>query len=380
MFHKPELGNVFLVKRSVSILAVASLVITGINGLGHSATAGTNIEVFYFGNTIGSSVPASVTVDRDTVPLPPSTSVTGSRAGYSFNGWSLTAGGEPLTGSSYAHNSSTASRLDLFAVWTTLISYNINGATSGSLPVGRSSDVYRFGQVLNLPNAGTLVRTGYSFGGWMAASIDTVRSTTYSASSNAVGNPTLFAAWIKTVGFNANSATNGSLPANLIYTAGGAPLRLPTVSEMTLRKSGFEFVGWSTSASGNAISNPGAYVPLVAQQTLFAVWKVQSTKASSRVFFKPGKATLRATQRLVIRDLIDRLRGKGNIAISVHATYPRGQAKSLARARNKAVISFLRILGIQASYSRSTSLGKARIPESQRNNRVTLNAGWTNPN
>jgi uncharacterized repeat protein (TIGR02543 family) len=219
--------------------------------------------------------------------------VTGSRTGYTFGGWSTTAGGAALTGSTYAF-SSTASRLDLYAVWNTTVTYNLNGADSGTSSVARTSDTYRFGQVLTLPTAGTLVKSGFGFGGWMATSISTTRSTTYQAAADAVGNPTLYAAWIKTVTFNANGATGGTIPASLTYVSGGTRLKLPVASEMTLRKPGYEFVGWSTSQTGTLVSNPSSYVPLVAQRTLFAIWKIQTTKATARVFFNPDSSTLRA--------------------------------------------------------------------------------------
>jgi uncharacterized repeat protein (TIGR02543 family) len=365
-------------KKLLSILATTSLTLIGITGLSLPASAGTNVDVIYAGNTIGTAVPSSITVDRDIVPLPAAASVTGSRTGYSFGGWSLTAGGTALTGSTHAF-SSTAARLDLYAVWNTTINYNLNGADSGTSSVARTSDTYRFGQVLTLPTAGTLVKSGFAFGGWMASSISTTRSTTYQAATDAAGNPTLYAAWIKTVSFNANGATGGTLPASLTYVAGGARLKLPVASEMTLRKPGYEFVGWSTSQTGTLVSNPSSYVPLVSQRTLFAIWKIQTTKATARVFFNPDKATLRAGQKLVIRDLVDSLAGRTAINISIAATRARGDVKSLGKQRNSAVMSYIKSLGVEATFTRTSTIGTGSSSSSPSNNRVTINAGWTNP-
>jgi len=365
-------------RKTVSILATVSLILIGLTGLSAPALAGTNVDVFYNGNTIGTSVPASATIDRDVVPLPAAASVTGSRTGYTFGGWSTSIGGAALTGSTYAF-SSTATRLDLYAVWTTTITYNLNEADSGNSSVARTSDAYRFGQALTLPTAGTLVKSGYAFGGWMAASVSTTRITTYTAGSTDVGNPTLYAAWIKTVSFNANGATGGTIPSSLTYVAGGTRLKLPVASEMTLRKPGYEFVGWSTSSAGTLVSNPSSYVPVVSQRTLFAIWKVQTTKATARVFFNPDKSTLRAAQKLVLRDLVDSLQSRTSIKISLAATRARGDAKSLGKSRNSAVVDYLRSLGVEATFSRTSAIGTSQLSTSPKNNRVTITASWTNP-
>ena len=365
-------------KKLMSILATTSLVLIGITGLSTPVSAGTNVDVFYSGNTIGTSVPASITVDRDVVPLPAAASVTGSRTGYTFGGWSLTAGGAALAGSTYAF-SSTAARLDLYAVWNTTITYNSNGADSGSLTGGKTQDVYRFGQSLTLPTAGTLVKSGFAFGGWMASTLSTTRVNTYLAGSTDVGNPTLYASWIKTVTFNGNTATTGSIPAAQVFTAGGTALRLPVLSEMTLRKPGYDFMGWSLTSTGSAIANPGSYIPVVSQQTLYAVWKLQSTKATARVFFKPGKSTLRASQKLVIRDLVDAIKTKSAIKISLAGTRPSGSINSLAKARNTAVMNYIKSLGVVATYTRSTSVVTTGSPTGTKSNRVTIGASWTNP-
>ena len=368
----------FETKRFIAILATAILSLTAILGSGPAAFAGTNVDVYYSGNTIGTAVPPSITVDRDVVPLPSAASVTGSRTGYTFGGWSLTQGGEALSGSSYAF-SSTASRLDLYAVWNTTISYNNNGADSGTLSTSRTSDTYRFGQTFTLPTAGTLVKSGFAFGGWMNSSVSTTRFTSYLAGATETGDRTFFAAWIKTVSFNANGATVGSIPSSMVYVNGGPRLVLPVSSEMTLRKPGYDFVGWSTTPAGKVTSNPGSYVPLVPQRTLYAIWKIQTTKASSRVFFKPGKSTLRASQKLILRDLADSLEGRTAISLSVAANRYRYAAKSLGKARNTAVVNYLRSLGVSATVSRTNTIGKGALSTALKNNRVTVKASWTNP-
>jgi hypothetical protein len=378
MFAATESANNIFSKRIVAVVATMALAISGVGSIASPANAGTNVDVFYGGNTIGTAVPSSITVDRDLVPLPAAASVTGTRTGYTFGGWSTAIGGAALTGATYAF-SSTATRLDLYAIWNTTVSYNLNGADSGTLSVARTSDAYRFGQALTLPTAGTVVKSGYAFGGWMPSSISTTRITTYTAGSTDAGNPTLYAAWIKSVSFNANGATGGTIPSALTYVAGGTRLKLPVASEMTLRKPGYEFVGWSTSQTGALVSDPSSYVPLVSQGTLFAIWKIQTTKGTARVFFNPDKATLRPAQKLVIRDLVDSLSGRTSIKISLAATRANGDIKSLGKSRNSAVVAYIQSLGVEATFTRTSTIGTSSLSTSTKNNRVTISASWTNP-
>ena len=364
-------------KRVVAILATASLAVFGLTGISSPAFAGTNVDVYYSGNSIGTPSPASSTVDRDVVPLLAAASVTGSRTNYNFGGWSLTVGGAALTGSTYAF-SSTATRLDLYAVWNTTVNYTTNGADSGSPAGNTMSETYRLGETLTLPTVGTMVKSGYAFGGWMPSTVSTTRSTTYTAAAGAVGAPTLYAAWIKTVTFNSNTATSGTIPGAQVYVAGSTALKLPVLSEMTLRKTGYDFAGWSTTATGSPVTNPASYVPIVAQQTLYAIWRVQSTKATTRVFFNPGKSVLRVAQKLVLRDMVDSLRGKTSIRISLAATRASSNAKSLGKARNTAVLNYLNSLGVVATYTRTNTIGTG-VSTGTKSNRVTIGASWTNP-
>lgn len=372
-------------KRTTAVVITGLLAIAGLTVIPSSASATTaaNPTIVFDTNTLGNSTPATETATRvsegslrlSTESLARST--TTSRAGYAFGGWSLTRGGAATTEITTASTGDTTRTL--FAVWNTMISYSKNGADSGN-PFGNVlNETYRFGETLSLPTVGTMVKSGFAFGGWMPATVSTNRSTTYTAATAALGNPTLYAAWIKTVTFNSNTSTSGTIPGSQVFVSGGAALKLPVASEMTLRKSGYDFVGWATTATGTPITNPGSYIPLVSQQTLFAIWRVQGTKATSRVLFKPGKSTLRAAQKLVIRDMVDSLRGKSAIRISLAATHARSDAKSIGKARNTAVSNYLKSLGVVATYTRTNSVGKGRLATADKNNRVTVTANWTNP-
>jgi uncharacterized repeat protein (TIGR02543 family) len=371
--------------KPTAVALAISLTIGGLFGLGVPALATTasNPTIVFDGNAISATIPATETATRvssDSLSLSTESlarTATTARTGYTFGGWALTQGGAATTAITTTTTSDTTRTL--YAVWNTTLTYNLNGADSGVPSGGATSTTYRFWNNLTLPTVGTMVKSGYAFGGWMGATVSTNRATTYTAAADAVGNPPLYAAWIKTVTFNSNTATTGTIPSSQIYSSGGTALKLPVISEMTLRKTGYEFTGWATTATGTPVSNPTSYVPLVSQQTLYAIWKVQTSKATARVFFKPGKSVLRSAQKLVIRDLVDSLRGKTSITISLAATHPRGTAKSLGKARNTAVATYLNSLGVVATYSRTNTIGKGSVSTSDKNNRVTISANWANP-
>jgi len=371
-------------KKTTALVLASVLALAGLISLPHSASATTaaNPTIVFDGNTLATSVPATEAATRvsaDSLRLSTeslSRTVTTTRSGYSFGGWSLTRGGVATSEITTATTGDSARTL--FSVWNTTLTYNRNGADSGTPSGGVLTENYRFGQTLALPTVGTMVKSGFAFGGWMETTVSTSRFSSYTAETAALGSPTLYAAWIKTVTFNANTATTGLAPGSQVFVSGGTALRLPTSSEMTLRKTGYDFTGWSTTATGTPISNPGSYVPLVSQQTLYAIWKVQSSKATSRVFFIPGKSALRPAQKLALRDIVDSLRGKTGIKISVAATRPRSTAKSLGKARNSAVVAYLNSLGVVATYTRTNTIGTG-LSTGTKSNRVTITANWVNP-
>jgi len=371
--------------RTVSVALTISLALSAVMGLGSPvyATTASNPTIIFDGNFLATSVPAtqaSTRVSTDSLALSTeslSRTTTTIRSDYTFGGWALTQGGAATTSITTTTTSDTTRTI--FAVWNTTITYNVNGADSGSPAGAVSASTYRFGQNLPLPTVGTMVKSGFAFSGWMNASTSTNRFDVYSAAADSVGNPTLFAAWIKTVTFNANTATAGTIPSSQVFLSGGTALKLPVLSEMTLRKPGYDFVGWSTTATGSVVSNPTAYIPLVSQQILYAIWKIEPTKASSKVFFKSGKSGLQASQKLVLRDLVDSLKGKTAISIELVATRARTAAKSLGKARNTAISNYLTALGVTATYKRTNTVGKGNLATAQKNNRVTISASWTNP-
>jgi uncharacterized repeat protein (TIGR02543 family) len=368
--------------RSASTLLAGALAISGLvaSSPAHANTA-ENPTVVFDGNSLAASVPKdeiAARLDSDSRSLSPialTRVATTTRPGYTFGGWSLSRGGAVTT--EITTSTSDTFRV-IYAVWNTKITYNLNKADSGALTNFQTQDVYRFGQNLDLPTAGTLVKAGYAFGGWMTSASSPTRITSYMAGSADVGNPTLYAAWIRNVSFDANGGS-GTVPESAVYTSGGPRLKLPSFTEVTLKKPGFTFAGWSNSPVGSLVTNPGSYLPPVAQTTLYAVWKSQSTAATPVVSFKAGKSVLSSSQKLILDDLASSI-GKGSaVSVAIASVRAPGSAKALGRARIAAVVNYLKASGITATYTTTNSVSKSGTASTPSNNRVNVQAGWTNP-
>lgn len=197
-------------------------------------------------------------------PSPLSSVRTTTRSGYSFGGWSYKAGEAPTK--TLASSSFTTTRVFLYAVWNTKINLDGNGATKGE---SQTVD-YRFAQDLVLPGAGSLKRKGYSFGGWMSTASAGPILTTYRAGAQDNGNPTLYAAWTRSVSFKAAGGT-GATPNPMTFVAGGDRLVLPSGSGLS--RTGYEFSGWSKTPRGKKITKSTAFLPKTTTTVLYALWK-----------------------------------------------------------------------------------------------------------
>ena len=118
----------------------------------------------------------------------------------------------------------------------------------------------------------TPTRTGYAFAGWYTAASGGTQITASSAVS-ITANQTLYAHWTAntyTVTFNANGGGTPS-PASKTVTYASTYGTLATVS-----RSGYQFLGWFTAASGGTQITDSTTVSITAAQTLYAHWKALS--------------------------------------------------------------------------------------------------------
>ncbi len=260
-----------MTKKIVSAVSVAALAFVSVFGVSSSASATEMAPIIEFdGNILANSVVHSEIGERPVQgvatlnPTPLSRVMTTNRAGYSFGGWSYAQGGPAVTTLQTATH--TVTRMWLYAVWNTKLNLDANGGA------GSSTIDYRFGSTLTLPTTSGVSKKGYEFAGWTNAPGTNVFVTTFRAAADAAGNPNVYAAWKKTVSFAAKGST-GTLPAPMTHLEGGSKLALPTAAQVSLTRSGYKFMGWSTTARGKVVKNPTAYLPKKAAVTLYAVWK-----------------------------------------------------------------------------------------------------------
>jgi hypothetical protein len=259
-------------KRVVSALSAAALALVSVFGVSANANASEMAPIIEFdGNIINSSVVHSELGVRPVQgvstlnPLPLTRVMTTNRAGYSFGGWSYAQGGPAVTTLETA--TATTTRMWLYAVWNTKMNLDPKGGTGAAETVD-----YRFLSTLTLPTTTAYKKNGFEFAGWSSSPTSNIFVTTYRATADAVGNPSVYAVWKKTVNFASRGST-GPVPVPVTILEGGAGIALPTASQVNMTRPGFKFMGWSTKPRGKVVKNSTAYLPKKANVTLNAVWK-----------------------------------------------------------------------------------------------------------
>ena len=203
------------------------------------------------GQTTGYATSASAAV---TLPTP-------SRSGYIFAGWYTAAsGGDRVGGAGDSYTPSA--NVTLYAQWgkPCTVTYDANGGTCGT-----ASEKYT-GTALTLP---TPTRDGYWFIGWYDAAEGGDKIGEAGATYNPTGEITLYAHWQEKVEYTVTYNANGGSCSPASATYQGTALTLPTPT-----RTGYEFLGWYTAASGGTrVGGAGdSYTPS-ANITLYAQWK-----------------------------------------------------------------------------------------------------------
>lgn len=197
--------------------------------------------------------------------------------GFTFGGWNTAADG---TGTNYAVGSSITPTQDtnLYAKWVALptysVTFNANGATSGTVP-SAITGVY---SSTTLPgNTGSLALAARVFGGWNTNASGTGTTYQSGASFTPSANTTLYAVWNVnySITYDSNGASSGTVPATQTGLAGTANVLGNTGS---LALTGYNFDGWNTNAAGTGTSYAvGASITSNADVTLFAKWTLIPT-------------------------------------------------------------------------------------------------------
>jgi len=199
-------------------------------------------------------------------------STTATKDGYTFGGWSIGGTTYPA-GASYTI---AAADVTPTAVWnpaTYAVSYNGNGATSGTVP--GSGTFTTGGSYTASTNSGTLAKTGFTFDGWNTAANG--GGTTYAEGAtnvSAIANLILYAKWTA-ASYAVTYALNGgtsSLPTQSAVQFGNT---FTVASAAT--QAGKTFTGWSdgtnTYGGGSTYTMGGGAITLTATwaDQLFAV-------------------------------------------------------------------------------------------------------------
>lgn len=169
-----------------------------------------NNTLSFDGNGATGGSMASQTLATDaSITLPANTFT---RTGYTFAGWSTTAGGAVEYANAVAFTMG-ATNTTLFAKWTAInytVTFNGNGSTAGSMS---NQTIAAFATANLTTNAFT--RTGFTFSGWNSAADGSGTSYADGASyTMGTANAALFAQWVVFVGpclsENFNSGTRPS--------------------------------------------------------------------------------------------------------------------------------------------------------------------------
>lgn len=200
------------------------------------------------------------------------TTGTPSRSGYAFTGWNTNADGSGTPykgGQAYTSNAN----LTLYAQWRKLswtITFHANGGYGSMEPLIKNT-----GSAVTLtPNAFT--RPGYDFIGWATSETGSVvyeDKATYTTDANA----DLYAVWQQityTVSYNANGGTGLMANSTKIH---GTTL---TLSANAFTRTGYDFVGWATSPTGDKVYDDKASYTANAPVSLYALWTLKTYPVS----------------------------------------------------------------------------------------------------
>ena len=170
-------------------------------------------------------------------------------------------------GTMSANTSFTIPALESFKV-----TYNANGGSGAP-----SAQTKYYGKTLTLSSTKP-TRSGYTFVGWGTSADDT--SSNYSPGGTYTANAadTLYAIWKKTItlSYGANSGTGapGSQSATVYNATTSYKFTLSTTKPT---RTGYTFLGWSTSSSATSASYAaGGTITLSSSDTLYAVWRVNT--------------------------------------------------------------------------------------------------------
>jgi uncharacterized repeat protein (TIGR02543 family) len=215
------------------------------------------------------------------------TLVNPTKTNYTFGGWFINSnGGETAQILTSLAATGYTANITLYALWNPInrtVTYSGNNNNGGTMPP--AAQTVLIGTVIQLPNAGSLLRSGHTFGGWNENATGT--GINYSAGSDYQVNSTvtLYAKWNPIaynisyfdVGGGTFSGTPGATHPTSHTYGNATQLGVPT-------KTYYTFGGWYEEDDINGVGTPLADNRLIASKIytnpikLYAKWiRIQFT-------------------------------------------------------------------------------------------------------
>ena len=260
------------------------------------------------------------------------------------------------------------------------VTYDANGATSGSVPVDPKSMYVANENATIFANTGELARTGYAFAGW--SNVANGRGDyTYTGSGAetlqmGAGGITFYAVWTLepekyTITYDGNAFTSGTAPAVTIGS-GSVSLR---ANSGTLVRTGFKFFGWNTQADGlgTDYAESAAYT-LNSNVKLFAKWVPSQTVKSLKLTVAFGERSAKLTSKekkkllLAIANLGPKVTS-GTVAGYVQRDGNSANDNKLSAARAKVISAFLAEQGVKV---RLVATGKGALNAKKTSRKATI--------
>ena len=238
----------------------------------YTATWTPNVNDVVFNSNGGSGTMESLKVATQASSMLPECIFT--KAGYSFAGWSTANDNTVEYQNKTEYEMGVEESYILYAVWVANkndIIFDANGG-SGNM----SNQQINTGVTENLIK-NTFSKDGYYFVGWSTTpngNVEYADQANYSMGTESTY--TLYAIWAENtnrVVFNGNGHTSGAMSDQNIKTGNTANL-----NACTYEKTGYTFVGWSTTPTGNVelLNNATYTMGTNMVYTLYAVWSANT--------------------------------------------------------------------------------------------------------
>jgi len=149
------------------------------------------------------------------------------------------------------------------------VSYNGNGADSGSVPGSVEGET----PITISGNTGYLFKEGYAFAGWNTAPDGSGRAYAPGDVYDQVGYITLYAQWAAASSVNYMVNANAADPGISRYYAPGTKVKLADYDDVITEPPAGVFMGWNTEAYGTGTTyTPGDVITLNSDLKLYPMW------------------------------------------------------------------------------------------------------------